>query len=238
MGDGNIGQSVDLHGRDMTLHGRHTGTGQLVFLAEGSGEPIAERLDLRLEANDILVPRLHVVDTTFHTTSDRVDIKDAKGVDYLRLYMPQATVLMDNTTPDHLAEADVQLHELDKAFQLLQEGKVSTTNAYVVHRRYTHQVLVPNFQQEHGVDSPLQYQRNSAAGYSEQHLSEGFTTERTAAMRGRMFVKGTAPEGWELAWYSLPASALFNLVPDSEDEEGEEGEGREQRNLGAMLWGN
>ena len=26
-------------------------------LAEGSGEPIAERLDLRLEANDILVPR-------------------------------------------------------------------------------------------------------------------------------------------------------------------------------------
>lgn len=238
VGDGNIGKSVDLHARDMAFHGRHTGTGQLVFLAEGSGEPIAERLDLHLEANDILVPRLHVVDTTFHTTSDRVDIKDAKGVDYLRLYMPQATVLMDNTTPDHLAEADVQLHELDKAFQLLQEGKVSTTNAYVVHRRYTHQVLVPNFQQEHGVDSPLQYQRNSAAGYSEQHLSEGFTTERTAAMRGRMFVKGTAPEGWELAWYSLPASALFNLVPDSEDEEGEEGEGREQRNLGAMLWGN
>ena len=183
-----------------------------------------------IDAGAILVPRLFAVDSTLRTTADLVVIEDAQHVDHLRLHTANASVLMDNTTPLYLAGADVQLYELDKAFRLRQEGLVSTTNAYVVHRRYTHQVLVPNFQGSH-LDTLLEFQRNSGARYGEQHLSAGFTERRLGELASELFDGGEAPEGWELSWGAAPAGSRMQLSGD-----GSEGEPiQEERNLGAML---
>jgi hypothetical protein len=160
-----------------------------------------------------------------------VVIEDAQHVDYLRLHTANASVLMDNTTPAYQAGADVQLYELDKGFRLMQAGLVSTTNAYVVHRRYTHQVLVPNFHAPH-VDSLLEFQRNSGARYGEQHLSAGFTDQRLGDLETLLFADGEAPLGWELSWSTQPADSRMHLDGDGREEEAPE----EERNLGAMLW--
>ncbi|MGA4635416.1 leukotoxin LktA family filamentous adhesin [Pseudomonas solani] len=176
-----IGQSADLHGVDMELYGRHTGSGQLNLWVEGAGDRYAKRFVSVLDAADILMPRLYAVDSTLTTTGQRVDIKDAEGVDLLKLYTAQAAVLMDNLTPAYQPLADVQLYELDKAFQLKQDGLVSNTSAYVVHRKTTHQVLVTNFSETHAenaADTGVLYQGISAARYSEQHLSNGLVQKR------------------------------------------------------------
>lgn len=176
-----IGQSADLHGVDMELYGRHTGSGQLNLWVEGAGDRYAKRFVSVLDAADILMPRLYAVDSTLTTSGQRVDIKDAEGVDLLKLYTAQAAVLMDNLTPAYQPLADVQLYELDKAFQLKQDGLVSNTSAYVVHRKTTHQVLVTNFSETHAenaADTGVLYQGISAARYSEQHLSNGLVQKR------------------------------------------------------------
>ncbi|AKC87321.1 leukotoxin LktA family filamentous adhesin [Pseudoxanthomonas suwonensis] len=231
VGDANLGQAADLHGRDIELYGRHTGSGSLNLWVEGIDSPAADRFDAVIDAGAILLPRLFAVDATLRTTADLVVIEDAQHVDYLRLHTANANVLMDNTTPLHQPGADVQLYELDKAFQLRQEGLVSTTNAYVVHRRYTHQVLVPNFHAPH-LDTPLEFQRSSGAGYSEQHLSAAFTEQRLGGLESLLFLGGEAPEGWELSWGATPAGERMHL-----DGDGSEGNAtEEERNLGAMLW--
>ncbi|MBO9717199.1 MAG: hypothetical protein J7507_10405, partial [Pseudoxanthomonas sp.] len=230
VGDASLGESAALHGRDIALYGRHTGNGSLNLWVEGIDSPAADRLDAVIDAGAILVPRLFVVDGTLRTTADLVVIEDAQNVDHLRLHTANANVLMDNTTPLYLAGADVQLYELDKAFSLRQAGLVSTTNAYVVHRRYTHQVLVPNFQASH-VDTLLEFQRNSGARYSEQHLSDGFTDQRLGDLASELFYGGEAPEGWELTWGAMPAEARMQLSGDGSEDETK----KEERNLGAML---
>ncbi|GAB3508638.1 hypothetical protein GCM10027400_09050 [Pseudoxanthomonas daejeonensis] len=231
VGDANIGQAVDLHGRDIELYGRHTGTGSLNLWVEGSGAVAAQRFDAVIDAGAILVPRLYAVDGTLRTTADLVVIEDASHVDYLRLHTANANVLMDNTTPLYQAGADVQLYELDRQFRLAQAGLVTSTNSYVVHRRFTHQVLVPNFHSPH-VDTLLEFQRNSGARYGEQHLSAGFTDQRLGDLPSQLYSDGDAPEGWELTWSNLPASLRMQLSGD-----GSEGDTKEEeRNLGAMLW--
>jgi len=231
VGDANLGTSAALYGRDIELYGRHTGSGSLNLWVQGIDSPAADRFDAVIDAGAILVPRLLVVDGTLRTTADLVVIEDAQHVDYLRLHTANANVLMDNTTPLYIPGADVQLYELDKAFRLRQEGLVTSTNSYVVHRAFTHQVLVPNFHAPH-VDSPLDYQRNSGASYSEQHLSAAFTEQRLGELDEFIFTDGEAPEGWELLWSSTPADARMQLSGDGSDSEENK---KEERNLGAML---
>lgn len=246
VGDANLGASAALHGRDIELYGRHTGSGALNLWVQGIDSAAAARLDAVIDAGAILVPRLFVVDGTLRTTADQVVIEDAQHVDRLRLHTANANVLMDNTTPAYQAGADVQLYELDKAFHLRQEGLVTTTNAYVLHRAYTHQVLVPNFQASH-LDALLEFQRNSGARYGEQHLSAAFTEQRLGELDAFMFTAGEAPEGWELSWGSAPAGSRMQLEGDGADpasgdqdltwwSDGPAVEAKEEsRNLGAML---
>uniref|UniRef100_UPI0028ACF2EA beta strand repeat-containing protein n=1 Tax=Pseudomonas sp. TaxID=306 RepID=UPI0028ACF2EA len=170
--DSGIGQSVDLHGQDIELYGRHTGSGQLDLLVDGTGQRFAQRFDTRLDAANIVSPHLYAVNSNIVSTGSRVDLQNNAYIDLLRLKTAQAMVVVDDLKPEYVHDADVQLYELDKAFSLNQQAVTSTTDAYVVHRKSTHQVLIPNFSEAH---TPAVFgvmvQGVTAARYSEQHAS-------------------------------------------------------------------
>ena len=211
--DSGIGQSVDLHGQDIELYGRHTGAGQLNLWVEGSGEQLARRFDTRLVAADIVSPRLYAVDSRIETSGSKVELRDAMGVDHLELYSAQAVVIADDTTPTYRKDADVQLYELDKAFQLKQDGLTSTTSGYVLHRKFTHQVLVQNFSMGHAQNpgESMLYQGISAARYGEQNLSSGLTSQRIAGILMAVAPVLPAPSQWTPSWKQLPMDSRMNV---------------------------
>lgn len=211
--DASLGQSVDLHGQDIQLYGRHTGSGQLNLWVEGSGQALAKRFDTRLQAADIVSPRLHVVDSRIETTGSKIDLQDAVGVDQLALYSAQAVIIADNTTPAYRQDADVQLYELDKAFQLKQDALTSTTSAYVLHRKSTHQVLVQNFSEQHAAapGEGMLYQGVSASRYSEQNLSVGMTEKRIAGVLQSLAPVLPISSSWTPSWSGAPMETRMNL---------------------------
>ncbi len=211
--DANLGQATDLHGQDIELYGRHTGAGQLNLWVEGSCQALAQRFDTRLQAADIVSPRLHVVNSRIETTGSKIDLQDAVGVDQLALYSAQAVIIADNTTPTYRQDADVQLYELDKAFQLKQDGLTSTTSAYVLHRKSTHQVLVQNFSEQHAAapGEGMLYQGVTASRYSEQNLSGAFTEKRIAGLRQPPSPVLPISSGWTPAWSAAPMETRMNL---------------------------
>ena len=214
--DAAIGQSVDLHGQDLAVYGRHTGAGQLDLWVTGSGQAAAQRFDARLDARDIVAPHFYAVDGKLVTTARRVDLQDAAYIDLLDLQTAQAHVVADNLTPQFQRDADVQLYELDKAFALKQEAVTSTTNAYVLHRRSTHQVLIPNFSEVHApVVTGVMVQGVSAARYGEQQASGrafGGIIKQLLQSATVMPIPGqwTPPQ-----WRSAPTDVQINLNLDS-----------------------
>ncbi len=231
--DASIGNSVDLHGADIELYGRHTGAGQLNLWVEGSGATNANRFVTKLTAADIVSPHLHVVDSTITTSGDKVDLRDASGVDFLKLYTSAATVLMDNLTPLYQPDADVQLYELDKAFQLKQVANTTTTDAYVLHRKYTHLVLLTNFSETHAptpAETGVVTQRTTAASFSEGQMSRGLALQRLASILNN-FQVGKAPEAaWKPNWSQMRMDTRMNMndsqqpqysvVPGQDDTDG------------------
>lgn len=212
--DARLGNAVDMHGADIELYGRHTGAGQLNLWVEGSGDTNAKRFVTQLDAADIVSPRLRAVDSTITTSGERIDLRDASGVDFLKLYTSAATVLMDNLTPAYLPGADVQLYELDKAFQLKQDAITSTTDAYVLHRKYTHLVLLTNFSETHAAtpaETGVTTQRTTAASFSEGQMSQGLAVQRLASILNS-FKAGKAPEAqWVPNWSNMRMDSRMNL---------------------------
>ncbi|MWK59071.1 leukotoxin LktA family filamentous adhesin [Pseudomonas otitidis] len=195
--DAGIGQRLSLQGGDIQLYGRHTGAGQLDLWVEGSGQANARRLELELDAADVRSPRLNAVDSRIKVSGNRVELLAAAGVDRLALQTGSARILMDNLSPAYQGGADVQLYELDKAFRLKQDDLTSTTSAYVLHRRTTHQVLVENFSTAHAeTPTGVLYQGISAARYLDQHLSGGGVAQRLASL----LQAPAAPSTWTPNW--------------------------------------
>ncbi len=212
--DARIGNSVALHGADIELYGRHTGAGQLNLWVEGTGAANATRFVTELNAADIVSPRLHAVNSSITTTGQKIDLRDAAGVDFLKLYTAAATVLMDNLTPLYQPLADVQLYELDKAFQLKQDAITSTTDAYVLHRKYTHLVLLTNFSETHAAtpsETGVTTQRTTAASFSEGQMSQGLAAQRLASILNT-FKAGKAPEQtWQPNWNQMRMDSRMNM---------------------------
>lgn len=205
-----IGQRADLHARDIELYGSHTGGGQLNLDITGSGENIADRLVLKLQAGQVQVADFHVSDSQLQMSGGMLGIEDAKGVDRMRLQTSQAVILMNNASPAYLGGADVQLYEQDKAFSFSQNQLTSTTNSYVLHRAFTHQVLVPNFMEDHEGASGIQYQGMTAARYGEQFLSNGFTQARLASLLSGAALR-VPVGGWVNSWQLQPVELRINL---------------------------
>lgn len=163
----NLGDSADLYAQQILFNGKHTGQELLTLTVQGlnnDGQP-GDSFSSRLDAEYVVIDLLDMVRTEVNTTALRVDFLDAKNVDYLFLTTPQAVIMADNVDPTYRDAANVQLHELDKAFWLLQNGLGTYTNGYVIHRDFTHQVRVPNFAEGHQ-DGTVDYQNMSAADYS------------------------------------------------------------------------
>jgi hypothetical protein len=205
-----IGQSADLHGQDIELYGQHTGAGQLNLDITGSGDAIANRLVLGLQAGQVQIAQLHVSDSQVQMSGAQLAIDDAQGVDRMRLQTSQAIILMNNASPAYLGGADIQLYEKDRAFSFAQNQLTSTTNAYVLHRAYTHQVLVPNFMEDHEGAGGIQYQGMTAARYGEQFLSNGFTLARLASLLDAAALR-VPGGGWVANWQLQPAELRINL---------------------------
>lgn len=205
-----IGQRADLHAQDIELYGSHTGGGQLNLDITGSGENIADRLVLKLQAGQVQIGDFHVSDSQLQMSGGMLDIDDAQGVDRMRLQTSQAVILMNNASPAYLGGADVQLYEQDRAFSFSQNQLTSTTNSYVLHRAFTHQVLVPNFMEDHEGAGGILYQGMTAARYGEQLLSREFTQARLISLLQAAALR--MPDGgWVANWQLQPASIRINL---------------------------
>ncbi len=180
--DASIGQQADLHAQDIELYGRHSGTGILNLQLTGSGQQFANSLVSQLDAQQVHISQLHVSDSQLRMSGSQLDIQDARGVDRMMLQTPQAVIRMNNASPAYLNDSDIQLFELDKAFTFKQNQLTSTTDAYVLHRAYTHLVLVPNFMEDHESAGGIEYQDISGARYAEQLLSTGFSDTRLGSL--------------------------------------------------------
>src|SRR5690606_5973346 len=71
-----IGQRADLHAQDIELYGSHTGGGQLNLDITGSGEDIADRLVLKLQAGQVQIGDFHVSDSQLQMSGGMLDIDD------------------------------------------------------------------------------------------------------------------------------------------------------------------
>lgn len=208
--DANIGQRADLHAQDIELYGRHTGSGQLNLQITGSGASIADRLVSSMDANQVQISQLHVANTQFQMSGNQLDIPDAKGVENMALRTQQAVILMNNSSPAYLSAADIQLYEPDKTFSFAQNQLTSSTNAYVLHRAYTHLVLVPNFMEDRDGLGGIEYQDITAARYAEQFLSQEFTLTRLASLLNESESR-TPQNGWVAEWHLQPIKTRINL---------------------------
>lgn len=145
------------------------------------------------------------------TSADFVDIQDAAGVERLWLDTAQAQIRLDNASPAYLREADVQLYEHDKAFRLQQDALITRTDAYVLHRKITHQVLVPNFSENHDSAQGVEYQGISAARYAQQMGSAGYTAARLGEVLLRFGLPQLPALSWTPAWVGQPVDMQINL---------------------------
>ncbi|HDZ57697.1 MAG TPA: leukotoxin LktA family filamentous adhesin [Pseudomonas xinjiangensis] len=170
--DASIGRSADLHAQLIELYGRHSGQGILNLTFGGLNNLSApgDSLTTRLGATHIVTDSLDMLRTEFDTTALRVDFPDITNARYLSLTTPQARVVADNLSPEFRSEANVQLYEMDQAFWMYQNGFETYTDAYVLHRTFTHQTRVPNFAQGHENGS-VDYQAITSADYSEMLLA-------------------------------------------------------------------
>ena len=202
--DARIGESADLRAQHVELFGAHTGNGQLNLSITGLNNAAlaGETFRARLDAGYVVTSLLDMAHTDFETTALRADFVDARNVHYLRLTTPQAVVTVDNVSPAHRPDADVQLYEMDQQLWLKQSGVESYTDAYVLHRNATHQVRVPNFVEGH-VDGGIDYQAITSADHADIMLSRQNVRLRLGHLMNQM------------AGYVAPLGAVSNRDADA-----------------------
>ncbi|MCL5041125.1 MAG: leukotoxin LktA family filamentous adhesin [Gammaproteobacteria bacterium] len=166
-GGARIGEWAELAAQQVYLYGDHTGTDALRLRVNGLNNNAAagDRFHTILDAREVHTEWLDMVSTDFLTTALLADFEAIERADWFNLQTPQARVIADNLSPQFRSEANVQLYELDKAFWLRQTGRTSYTNAYVLHRNFTHQILVPNFAEGHQ-DSNVDYQTITSSDHA------------------------------------------------------------------------
>mgnify|MGYP000470518101 CR=1 FL=1 len=145
----------------------------------------------------VVVDFLDMVRTDFETTALLADFVEATNVDYLFLDTPVARIQVDNLSPLYRPAADVQIYEMDKQFWLSQTGLETYTNGYVLHRKHTHQIRVPNFSESHQ-DGGVDYQAITAATFSQMMLAPENILLRLGALMNQM------------AGYQNPAAGSLN----------------------------
>ncbi|GHD53762.1 leukotoxin LktA family filamentous adhesin [Marinobacter persicus] len=144
--------------------GIYTGNQALGLDVRGLNSAAANRVEANLTAERVESNVLYSRNTRIRQDGTYAAFDDAQYIDVLDLETNQARIVMDNTN-SAWAGADVQLVELDKAFWLTQDHNWSETNAYVLHRKPTHQVTVPNFTADHNEAEGVDYTGSSASRY-------------------------------------------------------------------------
>ncbi|MDR0182154.1 leukotoxin LktA family filamentous adhesin [Lysobacter arvi] len=144
-----VDDRLNLAAGDVLASVEQTGQGPLSMVVTGWRGGMARRVVLDVDARDMwLLERLSAMQAELDTTARAVSIVDGEIGDTMRLATPFASVWMDNARARLLA-ADVQLLELDKRFMLLQSGRHSYTDAYVIRFAPGYAVEVPNFEAAH-----------------------------------------------------------------------------------------
>ena len=145
----------------------HTGTGSLAFNAKGRVAEPAIQLTATINADAVESELYRVRDTRLSVSGEQVRFDQAEYIDRFDMQTPSAHLLADNVNPVY-AGANVQLREQDKAFWFDQNNTVTQTNAFVLHRDYTHQVMVPNYMEDHESEGGVMYGGSSAARYADR----------------------------------------------------------------------
>ena len=159
----------DLEARVMSLNIDHGGTGALPLNASGSTRPVAEEVDLSIDApGGLVLQTLYADRAEIDTTASRVRIPDAWIPERMELTTSDAFVLDDNLDPT-TRQASIQLHELDKRFRFEIDEQDAFTNAYVTRFAMGYRVEVPNFDARRD-DSRVKTQGQSAVRNSLRRL--------------------------------------------------------------------
>ena len=99
---------------------------------------------------------------------------------------------------------------------------MSDTSAYVLHRKLTHQVVVPNFSINREASTGVPYQGISAARFAEQHLSSGLTLVRLSSLLNSLAAAVVPSSVWVPAWSQAPVETRINIDVADERLEGDE----------------
>ncbi len=162
---------LEITSQQITIgQGENSGNAPLYFRVRGTQKAEADRVSASFDTAALVSEWLHAADTRLAISGERVMLKDVRFAELLDLTTAKARMIADNLSPAFRGEANVQLHELDKAFWLNQEGVNTYTNAYVVHRDAEHFVEVVNFSEEHDRDGTIDYESTSAERYTDRYM--------------------------------------------------------------------
>lgn len=168
----NSSSALDIGSRFIELNQvNYTGGEALTLTVAGNTRPAAESMRAHFNADRIVSDYYNVNEGILTQTGHVFEFQDARNVALLDLTTDYGRVVMNNDDLSYVG-ADVQLREQDRAFWLRQEGRVTYTNAYVLHRNASHQVEVPNFMADHESGEAEDYVGSSAARFTKRTFGQ------------------------------------------------------------------
>src|SRR5690606_31185653 len=99
--------------------------------------------------NGLAIARMHGHEFVIETTARRMDVTDGRVLDSFEYRTPDAHVYMSNVGSARHPDADVQLYQPSFDFFLLQDGRFTYTNGYVLAYGPGFEVRVPNYVPDH-----------------------------------------------------------------------------------------
>ncbi|WP_293798055.1 leukotoxin LktA family filamentous adhesin [uncultured Bosea sp.] len=134
LGRFSAGESIVITGTQIVADIVHLPGGDLPLALDITGfrERSADRVDLNVQASDILASRIAATDGTLTTTAGKVGIAEAFIPGAFAVKTPSMTVLTNNRSlaPDYAY--DVQLYARGRPFYLDLDGSKLLTNAYII----------------------------------------------------------------------------------------------------------
>ncbi len=192
---------LDLRANDVRANVHHTANPSMLPMdlqrIDGGALNTAE---LWVDApNGLAIGRLHGREILLETSARRMEVPDGRVLDWFEYRTPRAHVYMNNVGAPRHPDANVHLYQPDFDFFLIQDGRFTYTNSYVVYYGPGYEVRVPNYVPDH------RDTRRDVDGRSGERQSSAWSTDHTDGERWQARNGGTlidfaallaAPDGW------------------------------------------
>lgn len=208
------GQNLHLFGQNIGFKGEYTGDSDWQLWINGSGEPATRKLNLQVSASRIRFNQFNVTESNIKSTSSDVSIEQATNVGLMNLDTPDGRLFMNNLSPAYEKGADVQFYQTSKTFWIKQDGKVTTSNAMMIHRNTDNQILLTHVASfSDGLKEDKFDQNNAVSHYIEQKLSSLFMDMPALSLSSDLATSPLMPAALNLQGH-FPATPVTGFSAD------------------------